>query len=106
VTIDAGKRGQCQVHVTGPVPEASPDLYFVVVNSTTFGVDGTPFTTELPDREFIRSTVEELAETFEDVSALAVTEGDQTGSERPSVGLGPHRQAALGTAGRLLPRLF
>jgi predicted DNA binding protein len=87
VTIDDEERGRFQVHVTGPVPELSLASQAVVAYSTTIGVDGATITIELPDRESISSTVEALAETFEHVSALAVTESDQTGEGRPPIGL-------------------
>jgi PAS domain S-box-containing protein len=87
VKIAAGDRGRFQVHVTGPVPELSLASQAVVAYSTTIGVDGATITVELPDRKSINSTTEELAETFESVSALAVTETDENRSGRPPVGL-------------------
>lgn len=87
VTIDEDESAAFQIHATGPIPEASLASQGVVVHSTTVDSNGATVTIELPDRESIRSTVEGLAGTFEHVSALAVTDREQTGTGWPIVGL-------------------
>ena len=65
---------QLQVRVTDPVPEAHLASQGVVVRSTTVDAEGATIEVELPARNAVRTTVDALAETFEDVSVVTVSD--------------------------------
>ena len=77
VTIDDGRQGRLQVKVAGPIPEAFLASQGVLVHSTTVSTDGATLELELPTREPLDGTVNDLEEEFDDVSVLTVTESER-----------------------------
>lgn len=84
-----GEPTRLQVTVTGPVPETHLTANGVPVRSTTIDASSATIEFELPTREPVRSTVDALEATFDDVSVVAVSarEHDERTERGPGRGV-------------------
>lgn len=81
VTVVDERRGQVQVRVCEPTPEAVLAGRGVVVRTTEVRVDGAKLTVELPAKDDARQVVEALEEHFGETSIHSIVERDADADE-------------------------